>query len=176
MDPLDPMEDQMRRAALALAAASAAFVTACGGDTATTATDPTAQPSSAAPSTAAPSTSAPESAAPGASSVPAAKSGYITFEEYQSDQAAYDGGDVVLFFNASWCPTCKRTVKNLEADPAAIPSDLTIVSVDYDSSGDLKQQYGVTYQHTFVQVDENGEQLAKWSGSETAEQIAGKTV
>lgn len=26
--------------------------------------------------------------------------------------------------------------------------------------------YGVTYQHTFVQIDENGDALAKWNGGD----------
>ncbi len=82
----------------------------------------------------------------------------------------------MLFFNASWCSTCQETRKNLEADPAAIPAGLTIVKVDYDNSDELKQKYGVTTQHTFVQVDADGNEIAKWNGSATAEEIAGKTA
>ena len=39
--------------------------------------------------------------------------------------------------------------------------------MDYDNSTSLKQKYGVTYQHTLVQVDSKGAQIAKWSGSPT---------
>ena len=98
------------------------------------------------------------------------------------DQAAYDAdpakyhaaGDVVLFFNASWCPTCQATVKNLDAD--GTPAGLTVVSVDFDNADDLRQQYGVTVQHTFVQVDESGTELAKFTGSASGEEIAASTV
>jgi hypothetical protein len=38
--------------------------------------------------------------------------------------------------------------------------------VDYDNSKDLQKKYGVTYQHTFVQIDENGEALSKWNGGD----------
>ena len=76
----------------------------------------------------------------------------------------------------TWCPTCQETQKNLEADPAAIPAGLTIVKVDFDTSDELKRQYGVTTQHTFVQVDADGNELAKWTGSSTAEDIAGQTA
>lgn len=98
------------------------------------------------------------------------------------DQAAYEAdapmfhaaGDVVLFFNASWCPTCKATVESLDAD--GVPPGLTVVSVDYDAATDLKKQYGVTVQHTFVQVDEQGNQEAKFTGAPSGEAIASQTV
>ncbi len=101
---------------------------------------------------------------------------YITLSDYEAGKETYDDGTVVLFFNASWCPTCQETQKNLEADPAAIPAGLTIVKVDFDTSDELKRQYGVTTQHTFVQVDADGNELAKWTGSSTAEDIAGQTA
>jgi hypothetical protein len=58
----------------------------------------------------------------------------------------------------------------------AIPSDLTIVLVDFDSESDLKRQYGITVQHTFVQIDTDGSELAKWSGSLTAQEIVENTI
>ncbi len=111
-------------------------------------------------------------------SATAADDGAMVEEGAWIDQAAYDAdpamyhaaGDVVLFFNASWCPTCQATVKSLDAD--GVPAGLTVVSVDYDSSNDLKQQYGVTVQHTFVQVDEAGDQQAKFTGSVSGQDIA----
>jgi hypothetical protein len=39
--------------------------------------------------------------------------------------------------------------------------------VNYDNSTALKQKYAVTYQHTFVQVDKDGNLIKKWSGSPT---------
>ena len=106
----------------------------------------------------------------------------MTQEGAWVDQAAYDAdaatfhesGDVVLFFNASWCPTCQSTVQSLDAD--GVPAGLTVVSVDYDSATDLRKQYGVTVQHTFVQVDEAGAELAKFTGSVSGEAIAEQTV
>lgn len=97
------------------------------------------------------------------------------------DQAAYDAdpakyhaaGDVVLFFNASWCPTCQATVKSLDAD--GTPAGLTVVNVDFDNADDLRQQYGVTVQHTFVQISANGKQIGKWTGSRTGKDIKRKT-
>lgn len=106
----------------------------------------------------------------------AATGAYITLAQYEGSKDMYAEGDVVLFFAADWCPTCQTTTKNLEADPAAIPAGLAIVRVDYDNSDELKQQYGVTTQHTFVQVDADGNEVAKWTGSLTADEIAEQTA
>lgn len=91
-----------------------------------------------------------------------------SYESYAPERLALAAsGDVVLFFRASWCPTCKALDADIRARMSAIPSDLTILDVDYDNSAELKRKYGVTYQHTFVQVDAEGNQIKKWSGSPT---------
>lgn len=99
-----------------------------------------------------------------------------TTEERQGIYAAYTPellakGDNVLFFKASWCPTCSALDRDIEASLDDIPAKINILKVDYDEAGDLKWKYGVTYQHTLVQVSEDGEQLKKWSGSMTLEQL-----
>jgi thiol-disulfide isomerase/thioredoxin len=81
-------------------------------------------------------------------------------------------GDVVLFFKASWCPSCRALDSNIKANLEAIPAGLTILEVDYDNSAAMKQQYGVTTQHTLVQVDANGTMIKKWSGGSTIASIA----
>ena len=111
-----------------------------------------------------------------AETAPAGAGAYIDFADYEANKAAYDSTDVVLFFNAAWCSTCKVARDNIESDLSAIPSDLTIVLVDFDSAQDLRKKYGVTVQHTFVQVDPAGNELAKWASSLTAEEIAKNTV
>jgi len=95
-----------------------------------------------------------------------------SYEAYdESKLAMADNGDVVLFFHASWCPTCRALDGNIEENLSEIPADLTILKVDYDSSSALKNQYGVTTQHTMVQVDAQGNQIAKWVGSNTLEEL-----
>lgn len=74
----------------------------------------------------------------------------------------------VLFFHASWCPTCRAADADISAKLSSIPAGLIIHKVDYDTATDLKKKYGVTYQHTFVQVDEKGEMITKWSGGDLA--------
>ena len=75
-----------------------------------------------------------------------------------------DEGDVVLFFHASWCPTCKALERNIDQEKNNIPEDLTILTLDYDIEKELKQKYNIVIQHTFVQVDSGGNEIAKWTG------------
>ncbi|MEK7105918.1 MAG: thioredoxin family protein [Patescibacteria group bacterium] len=89
-----------------------------------------------------------------------------TYEPYADSKISKAvTGDVVLFFRASWCPTCRSLDKDIKENLSNIPSTLTILDVDYDNSTALKQKYGVTYQHTLVQVDKDGNLIKKWSGS-----------
>ncbi|TSC86559.1 MAG: hypothetical protein G01um10148_545 [Parcubacteria group bacterium Gr01-1014_8] len=91
-----------------------------------------------------------------------------TYEAYAPEKISWaKDGDVVLFFRASWCPTCRAVDADIRSHLSSIPKDLTILDVNYDNSSALKQKYGVTYQHTFVQVDASGNQITKWSGSPT---------
>lgn len=95
-----------------------------------------------------------------------------SYEVYAPEKLALaDSGDVVLFFRASWCPTCRALDADIRAKIDEIPAGVAILDVDYDNSTALKQKYGVTYQHTLVQVDSDGNQIAKWQGSPTLEAL-----
>ena len=91
-----------------------------------------------------------------------------TYVDYSPDaiaQATADGKRPVLFFHASWCPTCKALENDLQAGGLdQLPEDVVVIKTDYDSATELRQQYGVTLQHTLVQVDADGNEVAKWSG------------
>ena len=92
-----------------------------------------------------------------------------SYEAYASEKVLLASAthDVVLFFKASWCPTCRAVDADIKANLGKIPSSLAILEVNYDNSTALKQKYGVTYQHTFVQVDKDGNLIKKWTGSPT---------
>jgi thiol-disulfide isomerase/thioredoxin len=98
-----------------------------------------------------------------------------SYEVYDASKLAMaKEGKVVLFFKASWCPTCRTLDADIKASLGDIPAGLTILEVDYDKYAELKQKYGVTIQHTLVQVDASGAQLMKWSGGNTLESVVEK--
>ncbi len=78
----------------------------------------------------------------------------------------------IIFFAASWCPSCVAANANLAASD--IPVWVTILKADFDTEIDLRQKYGVVAQHTFVSVDADGNQLRKWVGGTTIEDIIEK--
>jgi thioredoxin 1 len=94
-----------------------------------------------------------------------------SYESYAPEKVAGSSGNVVLFFHASWCPSCRGLSRDIEDKLDAIPQDLTILKVDYDQETALKQKYGVTTQHTLVQVDGNGDLVRKWSGGSSLEKL-----
>lgn len=96
---------------------------------------------------------------------------YIPYGSFATSGDKYSESRVVLFFNAMWCSTCQQARENIEASLGEIPEDLVIVVVDFDSSIELRKKYGVTVQHTFIEIDSAGEPLGKWSGSVTVDQI-----
>lgn len=84
----------------------------------------------------------------------------------------------VLFFYASWCPTCKPTDTDLKLSIDKIPPDVTVIRVNYNDPDtdqeekDLAKNYGITYQHTFVQIDAQGKEITKWNGGRTEDLLA----
>ncbi|HMO78215.1 MAG TPA: thioredoxin family protein [Candidatus Paceibacterota bacterium] len=93
------------------------------------------------------------------------------YEVYSAEKLAAAAGDVVIFFNATWCPSCRALKADIEANLSAIPAGTTILTADYDTETELKKKYGVTTQHTLVQVDTNGNLIKKWSGGSKLENL-----
>lgn len=81
------------------------------------------------------------------------------YVEYSDDAIAQAEGRVLLFFHAPWCPQCRSVESDILAQ--GVPDGVTIIKVDYDSRQDLRQQYGVTLQTTFVEVDADGAEVQK---------------
>jgi thioredoxin 1 len=91
--------------------------------------------------------------------------GKVEFTSLEAAQAFAAAGPTVLFFHASWCPTCKSAMRRIDARLSDL-GNITVVVVDYDSNARLKKQYGVTYQHTYVQIDGEGGKIALWNGGD----------
>lgn len=85
--------------------------------------------------------------------------------------AAAIGKKRVYFFHAPWCPTCRPADAEFQANVNKIPQDVVLFKTDYDSSTELKKLYGITYQHTYVLVDDEGNAVKKWNGGALAELV-----
>lgn len=79
-------------------------------------------------------------------------------------KALAEKGPTVVFFFATWCPNCILTLTELQEKWDEINPDLTIIIADYDRETALKAEYGVTYQDTFVLLDEKGSAKKLWNG------------
>lgn len=93
---------------------------------------------------------------------------YKDYSESVRESEQQAGNKVVLFFYAAWCPFCRAADADFKANASRIPAGVTVLKVDYDNSTELKTKYGVTYQHTFVQIDNDENQVTKWLSGDTA--------
>ena len=100
--------------------------------------------------------------------------GYISYETYSAAPEKYSASNVVLFYNAYWCSTCKAARDGFEAGLSEMPEDLTIVLVDFDENTEMRKKHDVIVQHTFVQIDSMGNELQRWYGSTTVAEIKEK--
>lgn len=98
-------------------------------------------------------------------------SGYTMYNASAVSDALAAGKNVVLFFHAPWCPTCKAADANLLKETA--PANTVVFKTDYDSNTDLRKKYGVTYQHTFVSLNADGSLKKKMSGADSFSELTG---
>lgn len=92
---------------------------------------------------------------------------FVAFSDDNLKKATENDGKAIVFFHAGWCPMCQAAEKDFRENFDEVPSDVTILKTDYDTSTELKAKYGITMQDTWVQVDKEGTEITKWnSGGE----------
>lgn len=102
------------------------------------------------------------------SDVEAGSEKYVVFTE--NAYAENSSKRRVLFFYANWCSTCQPAQQDILGGLDQLPDDAVVLRVNYNDSDadsverELARKYGVTYQHTFVLIDESGEVVARWNG------------
>lgn len=105
-----------------------------------------------------------------------ADSRYVEYSTGALEKAATNRR--VIFFYASWCPTCAPADASFTQNVRKIPEDLVVVRVNYNDPDtdqeekDLAKKYGITYQHTFVQIDSTGKEVTKWNGGQIDELLS----
>jgi thioredoxin 1 len=93
-----------------------------------------------------------------------ARAAQVPFNAGQFAQAQAAGKPVIVYFHATWCPTCKQQVPivdNLMARPDFQP--VTLFVADYDHEVALKKAMHITMQSTFV-VFKNGHEVTRSTG------------
>jgi thiol:disulfide interchange protein len=100
-------------------------------------------------------------------SSPNYKAGAIqAFDQAKFDAALADGNTVFLDFYATWCPTC-RANEPLVDGAFDGSTDVVGFRVDYDTETELKKQYNVRLQSTYLVV-RGTDELARHTGALTA--------
>ena len=89
---------------------------------------------------------------------------YFQYTPETYTQSLGSGKKVVLYFWAPWCTTCASLDFDLIDKKVTLAENPILLRVDYDKESELKKQYGVVTQHTFVQVDSKENVLALWIG------------
>ncbi len=101
---------------------------------------------------------------------------YVEYSKTYLDQEVQSRR--VLYFYASWCPTCRPADTDFKANKNKIPEDVVVFRVNYNDTDtdqeekELAKKYAITYQHTFVQIDESGNEITRWNGGKTEELLA----
>ena len=98
---------------------------------------------------------------------------YVTYSKSIYDETSSKRR--VLYFYANWCPSCKVANQDFTANSNKIPEDVIVIRTNYNDTDtdqeekDLAKKYGITYQHTFVQIDSQGKEITKWNGGKIDE-------
>jgi thioredoxin len=100
-----------------------------------------------------------------------AGTGLREFKQTQFDSLIAQRQPVIVYFHATWCPTCKvqePIVERLKALPKF--KSVTFFNADYDTQLALKKTLHVTQQSTFV-VFKDGHEVARSTGETTPQAI-----
>ncbi len=89
---------------------------------------------------------------------------YQPYSQAAVDEALAAGKKPVLFFHADWCPTCRAADADITSNIDVLPEDVVVFKTDFDSQSELKKEYEVVQQHSFVQLGADGEVVTQWVG------------
>ncbi|MBI4096706.1 MAG: thioredoxin family protein [Candidatus Levybacteria bacterium] len=90
--------------------------------------------------------------------------GYFDYSERNLTSSQKNGKTVLFFAATIWCQTCQALEEEIRQKGNALPSDVTILKVDYDNDKIMNNKYRITSQHTLVVLDKNGKELKRWIG------------
>lgn len=88
---------------------------------------------------------------------------YISLDQKEWDNAL-GKKMIALFFHADWCPTCRTADAEISERVSELPNDSIVFKVDYDTATNLRQEFGVTQQHTVVFINTDQKATLRKSG------------
>ena len=86
---------------------------------------------------------------------------YDTYSHEKLASAISTGKKPVIFFHATWCPTCIWLEKDIKEKLSSIPTNVVILQADYDTSVSLKKTYNITSQSTLVLVGNDKKEIRR---------------
>ncbi len=101
-----------------------------------------------------------------------AESKIVPYSAEALQKAQEEGGESLIEFYASWCPTCWRqhsSLKKVSNDSKF--EKVTFFEADYDDSDELKNKFGVSRQSTLIIV-KGDKEIARLSGVTGEEEIS----
>lgn len=99
----------------------------------------------------------------------------VTFTSEEDAQNLVRNGErVVYFFKTASCASCKTAQKDLDTRLSTYSTPFVVVVVEYDKEPGktLKEKYGISSDHTWIQIDADGNVVTKWQGGTTDELVS----
>lgn len=107
---------------------------------------------------------------------------YKDYSKEEYEKALAEDRVIMLYFTANWCPICREQEPvNMEALEAlgedALALRIHILdSQETEETKALAEEYGVSYQHTFVFLDPEGGVSSKYTGPLTKEDLTARIL
>jgi len=91
--------------------------------------------------------------------------------DYHADQLERHLGkdSLILFFHAEWCPLCRKSEAVIQEGFESLEGGVIWMKVDYDTEIELRKEYGITYQDTFIVLNAEGEEVERQNGVRSTE-------
>lgn len=89
---------------------------------------------------------------------------YYDYSPASLAQAKINGRTLLFFAATTWCSSCSDLDIEIKARSQELPSNLTILKIDFDQDLETKRAYQITTQHTVIMLDSNGKETKRWVG------------
>jgi len=87
---------------------------------------------------------------------------YTSYRQELVDDDGYE--QTILFFTTDndWCQECQAFEQAIIDE--GVPEGVQILTVDFEQANELKKQYQVRIQTTFIEVDSRSQLISSWVG------------